>query len=295
MRTVRPDWVIGAFKAEYWGTALAAKAADVPLALFSHLDQRIRPLMLNRLMQLVRTVIVPSEYLRQRKIDRGLPASRVVVLPNPIDVDRFKSDVVLRAEMRASLGIRDHDVLLGYVGRFEPAKGVETLGHALNRAMSTDARLHALWVGHGKSEQTLRALVGDGGCAERHHWIPWLDDVRPAYAAMDTLALASEGSETFGRVLVEAQAYGLPVLGASNGGIPEALAHGETGLLLPARDIESWSSAILDLASDDARRSRFAGAARDFAMRFDSRRIAEEFVAILEAFGPTRRAQARPA
>lgn len=126
MRRERPDWVVGAFKAEYWGIAFAAKAADVPLVLFSHLDQHIRPWMLGRLMRLVRAVIVPSEYLRRRTIERGLPPARVIVLPNPIDVDRFRPDAALRAEVRSSLGLRPDDVLLGYVGRFEPEKGVET-------------------------------------------------------------------------------------------------------------------------------------------------------------------------
>jgi glycosyltransferase involved in cell wall biosynthesis len=294
-KAVRPDWIVGAFKAEYWGLAIAAKAADVPLVLFSHLDQRIRPLMLNRLMRLVRGVFVPSEYLRQRKIERGLPPQRIFVLPNPIDVDRLRPDRALRARVRASLGLRDEDVLVGYVGRFESAKGVETLAGALNRAMSVDSQLHALWVGHGKSEPALRNLAALGAHPGHHHWSPWLDDVRPAYAAMDMLALASEGSETFGRVLVEAQAYGLPVLGARNGGIPEALAEGETGLLLPRRDVESWASAITALASDNDRRVRFGASGRDFALRFDSRRIAGEFLGLLDALGPAARVHARPA
>lgn len=112
---------------------------------------------------------------------------------------------------------------------------------------------------------------------------------------MDALALPSEGSETFGRVLVEAQAYGLPVLGARNGGIPEALADGKTGLLLPQRDVESWSNAITELASNDGRRRQFSAAARDFALRFDSHRIADEFLDLLDALSPSTRAQARPA
>lgn len=294
MRRVRPDWVVGAFKAEYWGIAFAARAADVPLVLFSHLDQHIRPLMLSRLMRLVRAVIVPSEYLRRRTIERGLPPARVIVLPNPIDVDRFRFDPVLRAKARSSLGLHDDDVLLGYVGRFEPEKGVETLARALNRAMPDNPRLHALWVGHGRAEPSLRGIVANGASSARHRWSPWLDDVRPAYAAMDLLALPSEGSETFGRVLVEAQAHGLPVLGARNGGIPEALSNGETGMLVPAGDVEAWSAAIADLVASANWRGQLAGAARGFALRFDSRRIADEFVAVLEGIDPSR-VEARPA
>src|SRR4051795_8680444 len=54
IREVRPDWIVGAFKLEYWGVAVAAKSAGVPLVFFSHLDQRIRPVMLHRLTRLVR-------------------------------------------------------------------------------------------------------------------------------------------------------------------------------------------------------------------------------------------------
>src|SRR5205085_1209280 len=67
MRVLRPEWVVGTFKAEYWGLALAAKMAGVPLAVFSHLDQRVRPSMVSRYMRLVRGVIVPSQCLRRRK------------------------------------------------------------------------------------------------------------------------------------------------------------------------------------------------------------------------------------
>jgi D-inositol-3-phosphate glycosyltransferase len=166
------------------------------------------------------------------------------------------------------------------------------LAHALNRAMSTDARVHALWVGHGKSEPALRDVATLGGSPTRHHWKPWLDDVRPAYAAMDIVALPSVGSETFGSVLVEAQSCGLPVLGARNGGIPEALADGQTGLLLPKQDVEGWANAIADLASNEDRRRQLAASARDFALRFDGRHVVDEFVRVLDWLSPARRESA---
>jgi len=283
-RHIRPDWMIGAFKLEYWGIAVAAKSAGVPLALFSHLDQRIRPVMVHRLTQLVRGVIVPSEYLRRRSIERGIPASRVAVLPNPIDEVHFASHAALRTRVRASLGLQSSDVLLGFVGRFEPAKGVQTLAPALNEVMSTQPRFHALWVGHGAAEPELRSLTASSGFENRHHWMPWLDDIVPAYAAMDLLALPSVGSETFGRVLVEAQAHGIPVLGAANGGIPEAMIDGQTGLLLPPGDVQRWSSGIALLVENEELRTRFGTEALRFAERFASRRIVRDFFRVLDSF-----------
>ena len=288
VRATKPDWIVGAFKAEYWALSFVAKTTRVPLVLFSHLDQRIRPLMLSPVTGLVRSVIVPSEYLRRRSIERGLPADRVNVLPNPIDVASLRPDAALRARMRAQLGIADDQLVLGYVGRFEPPKGVETLALALNKAMPADPRLHALWVGHGRLEPRLRELAQQGGAPERHHWMPWLDDILPAYAAMDMLALPSEGSETFGRVLVEAQAHGLPVLGARNGGIPEALRENQTGRLVAPADVDAWAAAIVDLASSDVVRRRYGAAARAFATRYASPRIAAEFIQLLESLARPR-------
>jgi glycosyltransferase involved in cell wall biosynthesis len=286
-RALRPDWIVGAFKLEYWGIAAAAKSAGIPLVLFSHLDQRIRPVMLHRFTRLVRGVIVPSHYLRQRTIERGLCATQVAVLPNPIDVEHYKPNAALCAKTRAELGLYKSHPVFGYVGRFEPDKGVATLGKALNLVMANHEHVHALWVGHGQSEHALRELTGQAGCPTRHHWMPWLDDVLPAYAAMDTLALPSEGRETFGRVLVEAQAHGLPVLGSRIGGIPEALADGETGRLVPPGDVPSWARAIAELTCDHDLRRRLGGSAREFALRFDSHRIAAEFPQVLESFDPT--------
>ncbi|HEY4137237.1 MAG TPA: glycosyltransferase family 4 protein [Casimicrobiaceae bacterium] len=282
-RSLEPDWMIGAFKAEYWALALVAKSAGVPLVLFSHLDQRIRPLMLSQITGLVRSVIVPSEYLRRRSIERGLPASRVAVLSNPFDVDCLKPDAALRARVRASLGISDDQIVLGYVGRFEPPKGVVTLARATAKAMDSQSRLRALWVGHGRLEPALREIARNSGHAARNHWMPWLDHVLPAYAAMDVVALPSEGSETFGRVLVEAQAHGLPVLGADNGGIPEALVEDRTGRLVPPGDVDAWAAAIGEMAGNDVLRRRFGAAARPFAARFDSARIAGDFISMLES------------
>jgi glycosyltransferase involved in cell wall biosynthesis len=87
-------------------------------------------------------------------------------------------------------------------------------------------------------------------------------------------------------VLVEAQACGLPVLGARNGGIPEALADRLTGHLLTPGDVAGWATAIADLAGNDDLRRGLGAAARGFALRFDSRRIAGQFLRVLNAFGP---------
>jgi glycosyltransferase involved in cell wall biosynthesis len=288
-RTLRPDWLIGTFKFEYWPLGIAARLLRLPIVLFSHLDQRMQPLMAHGLPRLVDQVIAPSEYQRERLLARGMPPDRVAVLHNPFDTRHYRVDPAVRAEMRARLGFTPDDVVVGFVGRLEAGKGVEPFAAALGDAMDADARVRALWVGHGECEGALRATAETRGHAPRHAWVPWSADVFPYYAAMDLLALPSTGPETFGRALVEAQACGVPVLGSRNGGIPETMDDGATGLLLPPGDVPAWTSAILHLAADAPRRARMGAAARAFVLeQFDATSIAARFTALLETLAPAR-------
>jgi glycosyltransferase involved in cell wall biosynthesis len=113
----------------------------------------------------------------------------------------------------------------------------------------TGCLLRALWVGQEEAHPRLRAVLAPG-LQERHLLRGWTADVRPLYAAMDVLAMPSEWLEPFGRVSIEAQACGVPVLGSRIGGIPETLREGEAG-------------------------------ARFVAERFSTSRIVEDFLALL--------------
>jgi glycosyltransferase involved in cell wall biosynthesis len=280
---VRPDWLVGTFKKEYWPVSLAGRLARVPVVLFSHLDQRFHPTMTFAVPRLVRRLVAPTEYQRRRLVERGMPASKLVVLHNPVDTAHFRPDPAARAAIRHRLGLGDDDVVVGYVGRQERGKGVVALAEGVHLAMETHPRLRMLWVGHAGDEATpLRELVAASPHAARHRWEPWAADVAPYFNAMDVAVLPSIGPETFGRVLAEAQACGVPVLGSALGGIPEALDDGVTGRLLPPGDVAAWAAAIAELAADRALRERMGRAGRAFVeKRFAADRIAARFEELL--------------
>jgi len=95
------------------------------------------------------------------------------------------------------------------------------------------------------------------------------------------LAFPSIATETFGRVSVEAQATGVPVLGSDIGGIPETLDAGVTGLLLPPGDVDAWREAILKLCDPALRMSMGTAAQAYVQQHFSTRVIAEEFQRVL--------------
>lgn len=283
-RALRPDWIVGTFKNEYWPLAVVGRALGIPVVLFSHLDQRMHPTMTLGVPRLVKRILTPSAYQRDRLIARGMPAAKIGVLHNPVDVDALRRDPALRASTRDALGIAAGDVLVGYVGRQERGKGVTVLADALDAAMDVVPSLRMLWVGHSGDETTdIEQSIARSRHADRHVWRPWTSDVAPYFNAMDIATLPSIAAETFGRVLVEAAACGVPALGSDLGGIPETMVPGETGLLVPPGDASAWTEALVRLACDDALRARMGCAGRRFVEeQFSSARIAEAFTATLD-------------
>lgn len=283
---LRPDRVIGVFERDYWGTAVVAAQCKVPLDLFLHHAGMKRS---NKIVLpwLRRRFLLPSENLQRWLISLGVNARRTRVLYNPIDTNVFRPNAALREATRAELGLKHDDVLVGYVGRLESNKGIVPFAQSVTRAMAAVPNMHAMWVGFGRREKELDEIIQTSPFAARHIRRPWADDMLAYYSAMDMLALPSTGREAFGRVLVEAQSCGIPVLGSSIGGIAEAMKVGVTGYLVEPGDVNAWASALIKLAQDPAQRARMGLAGRAFVQsEFDSTVIAAAFEQLLRPASP---------
>lgn len=282
-RDFRPDWIIGCFSKEYWPLAIMSRALGVKLAVFKHMDFPMRPATHHFIPRLASHFIVISDFMRERFIARGVPPARIQMLHNPLDLDYFRPDPALRRTARDALGLVDDDIVVGFIGALHPGKGIFTLADAVNQAMAQMPVLRALWVGEGPATSELLAAIHNSGFEARHIRHEWATDVRPYYAAMDMLAIPSVESDTFGRVSIEAQACGVPVLGSDLGGIPETLMPGITGQLLPPGNIPAWRDAIITLAGDARMRMRMKAEGRNWVMqRFSAPVIARQFAQMLE-------------
>jgi len=284
-RHFRPDWLIGNFGKEYWPLLALGRALRIPVALFRHRTPPMKHLSAWFVPRLAQRFFAVSTHARQAYLDRGIPAARVQVLYNPVNMEHCRFDLHRRTAMRASLGIDGQAIVLGYAGRMQRGKGVFTLLEAATAAMARNQQLHCLWLGDGPDATAVRELARCSVHADRHHFIGWTDDVQSWYSVMSMLAFPSIAMETFGRVSVEAQASGVPVLGSNLGGIPETMDAGRTGLLLPPGDPVAWCDAILALC-DPAIREPMAAAARPFVeQHFSGASIAAQLVSSLAAAG----------
>ncbi|MEO6800139.1 MAG: glycosyltransferase family 4 protein [Rhodanobacter sp.] len=285
-RQSRPDWLIGNFGKEYWPLIVVGRLLGIPVILFRHRTPPMKPLSAWLLPRLARRFFAVSNYARQAYLDRGVPATRVQVLYNPVNTRLFQPDAQRRSMMLARLGIDESAIVLGYAGRMHRSKGIFTLLEAATATMADEPRLHCLWLGDGSDAQDLREQVATGPFASRHHFTGWINDVHPWYCAMSMLAFPSLAAETFGRVSVEAQAAGVPVLGSAIGGIPETMQADSTGLLLPPGDRQAWQSAILKLCEPTIRQS-MGTLGRQFVLQhFSTTVIAAELVRSLTELAP---------
>jgi phosphatidyl-myo-inositol dimannoside synthase len=177
------------------------------------------------------------------------------VIPPGVDATLFRPDHESGARVRTALGWADDGPpVVGYLGRFVPEKGLEMLMRALDAAAEP---WRALFVGGGPMEGALHAWA-----AERSERVRIVTGVQhgevPKYVnAMDLLCAPSRTTprwrEQLGRMLTEAMACGVPVLGSDSGEIPYVLA--DAGIIAPEDDVAAWTRAIDALLADPSQRA----------------------------------------
>lgn len=220
-----------------------------------------------------------SEVLGTRGIYDNRPHR---VIPPGVDTALFRPDREAGARTRASLGwMDDGPPVVGYLGRFVPEKGIETLMRALDACTQP---WRALFVGGGRMEGEVRAWAARHGDRVRIATGVAHEAVPGYLNAMDLLCAPSRTTrrwhEQLGRMLTEAMACGVPVVGSDSGEIPFVI--GEAGLIVPEADEAVWTREIDALLADASRRADFAtrGLARvqaEFALDVVARRHLDFF------------------
>jgi glycosyltransferase involved in cell wall biosynthesis len=287
----KADWLITNNPRLYWPLILAGKATGTRTALFRHWEYMSRSLPSRKLMpRLADRFILVSNFQREHLRREGVNVRRMPILYNPIDTTRLAPSPEARARVRASLGITDSEVLVGYVGRMVRDKGIFTLLKASEALLAAAPQARLLWVGDGVDLQELRVRADSPAQGQRHIFRGWMGDIQGVYNALDVVVVPSEYPEPFGRVSVEAQACGTAVVCSDAGGLPETLAPGTSGVLARKGDPAYLAATILELVRDPARRRRMGLAGRQFACsNFSFDRIARDFEELLEGRGDIRR------
>jgi glycosyltransferase involved in cell wall biosynthesis len=195
-------------------------------------------------------VLSPSPASDDALSQIGVPGERIVRWDRGVDTARF--DPSLRDP---GLLPREKINVL-YSGRITREKGADLLADAFLRARAAKHGLQLVLAGGGPEQEHVRERVGD-----RHTTVlGWLSgsELARAYASADIFLFPS-ATDTFGQVILEAQASGLPVIAVAEGGPASLIEHGVSGLLCPA-DASAVAEAVLGLARSPLQRARLARA-----------------------------------
>lgn len=194
-------------------------------------------------------IYVPTRTVAGELAEQGVSADRLRLFTRGIDRELFHPGRRSR-RMRRRMGANDAVVVL-YVGRLSREKGIFDLARAMRAATASRRDLRLCLVGEGPARDDLKAALS--GVPHRFLGALRGEDLAEAYASADIFCCPS-ATETYGQVVVEAAASGLPCVVSDAGAAQEHVAPGAGGLVLPAGDAASLADALVALAADPDRR-----------------------------------------
>ncbi|MFF5986106.1 D-inositol-3-phosphate glycosyltransferase [Prauserella flavalba] len=206
-----------------------------------------------------------------------------------VDLERFRPGSRERA--RDVFGLPRDAVVLAFAGRIQPLKAPDVLLRAAAELLHRDPTLRERLVvlvaggpsGTGLEQpQALKELADTLGIADLTRFLPPQagDALVDVYRAADVVAVPSY-NESFGLVALEAQACGTPVVAAEVGGLPVAVNHGLSGLLVPSHRAQDWAGALEEVALNPGRHAELSRGALSHASRFAWQRSTD---ALLDAY-----------
>jgi glycosyltransferase involved in cell wall biosynthesis len=224
---------------------------------------RRKRMLVNRLLLQGRDRIVGvGQAVCQALIDNeGIPAGRVSLVYNGIDIGSYASSALSRPAVRRELKLGADDLVLIQVARLDYLKDHATALQTLSNVLPERPDAHLLLVGAGPERPAIEKKVRELGLGAHVHLLGLRGDIDRLLSAADIFLLTSI-SEGIPLTIIEAMAAGLPVISTRVGGVPEMVDEGHTGLLAGAGDAAGLARAVLQLAADPPLRRRMGEAAR---------------------------------
>jgi glycosyltransferase involved in cell wall biosynthesis len=273
----------------------AAKKYERPFVMTAHGTYGILPFLqwpgrrvFSRVLDRVDMLITPSEFTRRTMLafyGKELLRERTRVIHNGVDFERFHAKAVpleqKDPELREFVG----------VGALKPRKGFDIAIRAFQEVVERHPNTRYKVIGRGPEgyRKHLEALTRSLGLEEHVKFTGVLtrekliEEMAGSYAYVHTPIARNWHFEGFGIVYVEANACGLPAIGSDSGGVPDAIVHGVTGLLVREHDPKTTAEAISELLEEPQQYRAMTQGAVDWAKRHDWSQIVQEYLASYQA------------
>ncbi|MFH0840349.1 MAG: glycosyltransferase [Candidatus Omnitrophota bacterium] len=235
-----------------------------------------------------RFVIVASRDMAEHMMkDFATPYDRIRLIPRGVNLDEFKF-LKQDADSGSEKSPRKKDFVIGVISRITPLKGHADLFRAVAMIFRKMPNVKLLVVGdapHSKPRyrEELEALTRQLGISSVVEFMGQRPDIPEILSKLDVLVLPTRTPEAFGRVIIEAQAVGIPVVATRVGGITDIIRDGENGLLAFPEDPLAIAEAITKLFKDSGlARSIAVRARKDVEEKYSLTSMAEKTVKVYE-------------
>lgn len=268
LRAFEPDvCVCVMFNASLWGR-LAAASLRCRVVIAEHsmterrrLSERLTNIALTPVTE---TVIACAEAQVDGLVRGGHQRSKVRVVHNGVDIERFYRDPAGAKRVRDELGLRADAAALMLVAAHRPEKRHDRFVSLVERLHAVGMEVYGVMVGGGPLLAHTKALAHASPVAEWLRVTGPLVDMPAVYSAADVVVLLSDDIETFPLSFLEAQACEVPVVAMDTGGVRETLIEGQTGLVVEQGDLQGMACAVATLLKNPGRRMRIGRAGRTF-------------------------------
>lgn len=217
-----------------------------------------------RRLKTVPLVVTVSEFTRRQVIEHGAAPERVTTVLNSITLRPAEPDA--RANLRAAWGFAGEERVVGNIARFSATKGQREIIDAFAALAPSTPHARLVLVGDGLIRAELEQQAQQLGLKDKVLFTGPRSDISACLAAFDVFTHPSY-LDPCPLAVLEAQAAGVPVVAFEDGGIPEIVAHEETGLLSPVRNVERLSLDMKRLLEDVELARRMGTAAKERAER----------------------------
>ena len=277
MLRFKPDYVIvgTAFRGlSMLASGIVSLIARIPRFVFVHHDEFTRPTPFSPLTNSIfksANLICVSNYTRSLVLDAGIPRRRTYIVFNGIDykdINSFQSDPcdISQAQLKSTFPKK----MILTVCRLARHKGVDRLIESMPMVISKVPDAGLVIVGDGSERDRLEIIANNLGVHDRIKFLGQLNenDKLLCYQRCDLFVMPSRETdgrarEGFGIVFLEANAFGKPAIGGRSGGVPDAIVHNETGLLVDPNSVVEIANAIIHLLQNPEEAHRLGQNGRD--------------------------------
>jgi len=193
----------------------------------------------------------------------GAPDSKFVIIPNGIDMQRFRP-TENKAALRVAHGIPPDLSVTGLVAHLKAVKNLPLFVETASRVLQTGTKVHFIVVGDGPESGALKTEIENRGIGA-HFTLPGSQPEPAAWHQMFDILLLTSHSEAMPLTVLEANACGVPAVATDVGGVRDVIVQGETGYYVPSGDAEALTTHVLELINQPERRARMGQAARQRA------------------------------